>query len=89
MACGIPLISAPWKDTERLFSPGEDFLFAQNGREMVSHLRLLLDNPELSAQLAKHGLRTIQARHTCAHRVDELLSFIEAPASVATAEARS
>ena len=89
MACGIPLISAPWKDTERLFSAGEDFLFAQNGREMVSHLRMVLGNPKIGAQLAEHGLRAIQARHTCAHRVDELLSFIEAPASMAAAEEHS
>jgi spore maturation protein CgeB len=89
MACGIPLISAPWKDTERLFTPGEDFLFAENGQEMAAHLEMLLGNPELSAQFAAHGLRTIQQRHTCAHRVDELLSFIGARASLAAAEERS
>src|SRR5206468_4012209 len=28
LACGIPLISAPWEDAENLFTPGEDFLVA-------------------------------------------------------------
>ncbi|HVZ32233.1 MAG TPA: glycosyltransferase, partial [Polyangiaceae bacterium] len=26
MACGIPLVSSPWKDSEHLFTPGNDFL---------------------------------------------------------------
>ncbi len=34
MACGIPLVSAPWRDEENLFRIGEDFLMAQNGEEM-------------------------------------------------------
>ena len=25
LACGIPLVSAPWEDAEHLFSPGQDF----------------------------------------------------------------
>jgi spore maturation protein CgeB len=28
LACGIPLVSAPWDDSEHLFRPGEDFLVA-------------------------------------------------------------
>ena len=38
LACGIPLVSAPWSDCENLFTPGEDFLFASNGKEMRKHL---------------------------------------------------
>src|SRR5439155_26409696 len=34
LACGIPLISAPWEDREQLFRPGRDFLFATSGQEM-------------------------------------------------------
>ena len=26
LACGIPLLSAPWSEAEGLFRPGEDFL---------------------------------------------------------------
>ena len=72
LACGIPLVSAPWQDSENLFTPGEDFLFARNGAEMQSQLRAVLNDAEFAGTLAEHGLATICARHTCAHRVDEL-----------------
>lgn len=75
MACGIPLISAPWQDAEGLFKPGRDFLLARNGRQMARHLRNLLRDDEMANDLATHAHRTILARHTCAHRVDELFSI--------------
>jgi spore maturation protein CgeB len=73
LACGIPLVCSPWDDAERLFRPGEDYLVARNGREMRDHLRAILADDGLARSLAQHGLRTIHERHTCAHRVDELL----------------
>jgi spore maturation protein CgeB len=76
LACGIPLISAPWLDDERLFRPGEDYLIARNGAEMRSHLNDVLNDPALGARLATSGLETIRARHTCGHRVDELLGVV-------------
>lgn len=75
LACGIPLVSAPWDDTEGLFEPGADFLVARDGAGMREHLRAVLHQPELARALAEHGLRTILARHTCTHRVDELLAI--------------
>jgi spore maturation protein CgeB len=77
LACGIPLVSAPWRDAEGLFTPGEDFLVARDGAEMTNHLRRLLHDDKLAAGLAAHGLQTILARHTCAHRVDELLQITQ------------
>jgi spore maturation protein CgeB len=75
MACGIPLISAPWCDSEHLFRPGTDFLLAQDGDEMISHLRAVLRSAALSELLASEGLATIRERHTCAHRAEQLLSI--------------
>jgi spore maturation protein CgeB len=75
LACGIPLVSAPWDDCEGLFEPGADFLVARDGGEMREHLRAVLNDPALARSLVAHGLRTILARHTCAHRVDELLAI--------------
>ena len=75
LACGIPLVSAPWSDSENLFTPGKDFLVARDGAEMVHHLRGLLSDSQASRQLAEHGRRTILRRHTCSHRVDELLEI--------------
>src|SRR5262249_29182749 len=34
LACGIPLVSAPWDDVEGLFEAGKDLLFAANAAEM-------------------------------------------------------
>jgi spore maturation protein CgeB len=75
LACGIPLISAPWDDREGLFSPGEDFLVARDGNEMRHHLRFLLNEPDAAAARAAHGRETILARHTSHHRVNELLEI--------------
>jgi spore maturation protein CgeB len=76
LACGIPLVSAPWEDREGLFRPGHDFLCARDGAEMVSHLRAVLADSELAESLAASGLEAIRARHTCRHRVDELLEIV-------------
>ncbi len=77
LACGIPLICSPWNDAEHLFTPGEDYLVARDGQQMRTHIRSLLDNPEQAQALAQHGLETILAKHTCAHRVNELLAIYE------------
>ena len=76
LACGIPLVSAPWEDSEGLFRAGEDYLTARNGTEMTSRLRDIGQDCQLRARLAASGLATIRARHTCAHRVDELLGIV-------------
>lgn len=75
LACGIPLVSAPWDDCERLFSQGKDFLVAHDKDEMKSHLRALLNDPDYAAAVASHGRKTLLRRHTCGHRVDQLLSI--------------
>jgi len=76
LACGIPLVCAPWDDSEHLFSPGADYLVAHHGAEMRACLRAILNEPDFAAQLAEHGRRTILSRHTCRHRVDELLAIL-------------
>jgi spore maturation protein CgeB len=81
LACGIPLVSAPWDDAEGLFSAGEDFLVARDGQEMVQQLRRVLQDPDLAAHLSTYGRQTILDRHTCAHRVDELMAIVESVTS--------
>jgi spore maturation protein CgeB len=76
MACGIPLISAPWDDAEGLFRTGQDYLVAADGTAMTNHLRTVLADHALATELARSGLETIRARHTCRHRVDELLGIL-------------
>jgi spore maturation protein CgeB len=76
LACGIPLVCSPWDDVERLFRPGFDYLLARTGKEMRRQLASLLDDSARAKTLAAHGLETIRARHTCAHRADELLEIV-------------
>jgi spore maturation protein CgeB len=76
LACGIPLICAPWDDVEGLFSPGKDYLVVRNEKEMREHIRLLLADPEMAQTMAERGRETILSRHTCSHRVDELLGIV-------------
>ena len=75
LACGIPLVCSPWDDVEGLFTPGRDFLVARNGSEMQQHLKAIIQDESLRGELSKHGLETIRARHTCKHRVDQLLAI--------------
>jgi spore maturation protein CgeB len=77
LACGIPLVSAPWEDSEGLFRSG-DYLLARTGREMRELMRAVLNDRGLAAELATQGLEAIRARHTCAHRVEELLAICAA-----------
>ncbi len=76
LACGVPLVSAPWNDSEALFEPGRDFLMVRSGDEMTARLRALDNDPALRAEIARNGLAVILARHTCAHRVDELFRIL-------------
>ncbi len=85
LACGIPLISAPWEDSEGLFRVGRDFLMAPDGPGMQARLRDVLRDAALARSLISNGLETIRSRHTCAHRVDELMSIYESLRPAATA----
>jgi spore maturation protein CgeB len=77
LACGIPLLSSPWNDAEHLFHPGKDFQFVHNKNEMKEWMQKLLTDDALVDDMTSNGLKTIQERHTCAHRVDELYRICE------------
>jgi spore maturation protein CgeB len=71
LACGIPLISAPWLDIESLFRKS-DFMTVTSCGEMRKALTRLLNAPEEAAEMAERGLETVLQRHTCAHRAARL-----------------
>jgi len=75
LACGIPLVCAPWEDCEGLFCPGVDYLMAQDGPTMTRALRAVLNDAGLAQALRSNGLDIIERRHSCRHRVDELLAI--------------
>ncbi|MFL5132881.1 MAG: glycosyltransferase [Microvirga sp.] len=76
LACGIPLISAPWSDSEGLFSPGTDYLVARDEVQMERHMKAVLNDPNLRSALIENGLKAIRSRHSCAHRADQLLAIV-------------
>ena len=86
LACGIPLISGPWEDSEGLFRPEQDYLLARDCAEMREAMQAIVEFPEFAAQLRESGLETIRARHTCSHRVDELLAIDEEVRGVSALE---
>jgi spore maturation protein CgeB len=75
LACGIPLISAPWNDDESLFAEGQDYLCAKDGKEMTGLMAELTADAHLRERLSEHGLMTVLTRHTCGHRVNELMDI--------------
>lgn len=77
LACGIPLVSAPWRDSETLFTEGTDYLVARTGAEMTRHLRALAADPATRRSLSLNGLAAVQSRHSCLQRAQELLAIAQ------------
>ena len=77
LSCGIPLVCSPWDDSENLFTPGEDYLMAKDGNDMGYRIAEVLKSPQLAQSLSENGRKTILAKHTCAHRVDELENILK------------
>jgi spore maturation protein CgeB len=76
LACGIPLLTAPWDDAEGLFRPGTDYLVGGSGAAMQAHMTAILNEPALAAHLASNGLARILDRHSCEVRATELLAIL-------------
>jgi spore maturation protein CgeB len=76
LACGIPLVSSWWDDSEQLFRAGHDYLVVRTPDEMQRGLRDVLSDPARARSLAAAGRAAIAGRHTCAHRVTELMDIV-------------
>jgi spore maturation protein CgeB len=76
LACGIPLLCAPWRDSEGLFRAGQDYLVASDASEMRDRMDAVVNDAELRRSLVESGLQSIRARHTCTHRANQLLSIV-------------
>ena len=77
LSCGACLVSSAWNDAETLFRPG-DYLHLPPGDPTKTY-RVLLNDPAARAAYGARGRETILARHTCAHRADELLALLGQP----------
>ena len=76
LACGIPLLTAPWDDIENLFGTGS-MLCAHSSTEMERLMQAIQHDDALWHEITENGLHLIQTKHSCAIRVAELISFIE------------
>lgn len=72
LACGIPLLSSPWPDTEGLFREGVDYVMVRSPEEMREWMSRLAADEELRHRLAANGLERIRTHHTCDHRAEQL-----------------
>lgn len=77
LACGAPLLCAPWRDAESLFRAGEDYLCVPDGRTMTAEIGRLLNDDAARRQMAANGMETIRARHTCRHRAQQLVEICD------------
>jgi spore maturation protein CgeB len=76
LACGIPLVSAPWSDDEGLFA-ANCYLRVSSGEGMKSALLALFSDPQMSSAIAQKGLQAVLERHTCRHRALELVGIVD------------
>lgn len=75
LACGSPLVCAPWKDSENLFRPGQDYICVPDKSALICELKRLLSDARARQQMAESGLQTIRTRHTCGHRAEQLVEI--------------
>jgi len=77
LACGAPLVCAPWSDAENLFRPGQDYICVPDGEAMRDEIDHLLRDDAARAQLGESGRETILNHHTCMHRAQQLIGIYE------------
>lgn len=77
MACGLPLITAPWEDADGLFRSGQDYAYAESLETMARHMRDVEQDEVARARLIASALQTIRTRHNCGVRADALLRFVD------------
>jgi len=68
-ACGVPVVSDPWKGLETFFRPGEEILVAAGAEDVLDFLRLPAD--ELAA-VGRRARGRVLAEHTAKRRVEQL-----------------
>jgi spore maturation protein CgeB len=72
-ACGTPIISDWWDGLEAFFVPGKEILIARSARDTAEYLH---DFPEDDRKaLGSQARQTVLARHTAAHRAEEVEQY--------------
>ncbi|HUS14714.1 MAG TPA: glycosyltransferase [Chloroflexia bacterium] len=76
LACGLPLVSLPWSDTDHLFTVGEDYVVVDSPRAMTEAIAWLAGDAAARARIGAHARATILDRHTCMHRTRQILEIV-------------
>jgi spore maturation protein CgeB len=79
-ACAVPIMTDEWNGLDEFFEPGRDILIARSTREALSYLRAL--DAETLQQIGRGARARVLARHTAAHRAQELESHLREAAGV-------
>lgn len=73
-ACGTPIVSDYWEGLDTFFTPGAEILVGRSSHEVTA---MLLDLPETERiAIGARARAAVLARHTAAHRVLELESYL-------------
>jgi spore maturation protein CgeB len=76
LACGACLISTPWPDTDGLFRRERDFLTVWTPEHMRDCIAWLCRDEAARRRYGENGRETVLARHTCAHRAQQLVDLV-------------
>ena len=90
-ACGIPVISDNWPGLDNFFVPDKEIFIADSTEKVLFHLK---ETPEsVRIRMGKFAGKRILARHTAAHRAEELEKYIadlkRTPARITIADVKN
>ncbi len=77
LACGIPLISSPWRDTEGHFEGVDAFWQVKSGEEAEAAMQYVLKHPKAAREKATQPRAHVLQHHTYAQRVNLLLNELK------------
>jgi spore maturation protein CgeB len=76
LACGVPLVSAGWRDESNLFEDGSDYVAVDSQAQMIEAVRWLASDAAARSRIGSQGRATILKSHTCRHRAEELVRIV-------------
>lgn len=76
MACGIPLVSIQ-DPALNYFQKDKEFFYCENEQEWIHVADTILKYPVITQNIVGQGLRAVNRKHTCVHRVNDLESILD------------
>ncbi len=76
LGCEGFLLSNYQAEIPEYFELGKDLDCYENRTELKEKIKYYLQNEDARMEIAKHGYETVKAKHTCKHRVAEMLKIV-------------